>query len=317
MTLTLTIPDAVALRSPVPGCPLLSAAVLDLPDRLRLVTGDGGCLDLAEPPAGLAGVLARCDGQHDLAQLLARVADPDRPAVTALLGELVRAGLLVQGWQVRSTLIRVAVVGSGELAQAVLAGLLTLPSAGITWVNSGGTAQYSPAAGARTLPAVGTAGGARWRQLDHWTALGEDHDLVVVAPSTREPDRGLTRALRSRHLPHLLVRADTWHGVVGPLIDDSEGVCQECLDLALLEHDEAWLGTLARLSNQPASPAPPVLAWAAGQVTAWAHSYCRSGLNALRDRQLELDLSRAVQGLRHWAPRSDCSCRSAAATLAA
>lgn len=230
-------------------------------------------------PDGLAdavGLLAQPCTQEELGTLLPQV---DRDWLAWLVDRLSDAELLVPVEPEPSPSL--VVVGTGVLAKAVTR---SLSDAGLapTRVDPTGLTVL------QTRP--------------------DDAELVVLAPSTAEPDRALTDTLFRQGRAHLVVRMEPDRAVVGPLVAPGQTPCVRCQDLIRVRLDAGWPLLLAQLCRAQVRPLPALLGWAgataAVQVRAWLSGAAPDTCGAA----LELRLPDFRLSTRSWPAHPGCGC---------
>ncbi|MGB3696057.1 MAG: hypothetical protein WBA05_01355 [Gordonia sp. (in: high G+C Gram-positive bacteria)] len=171
-------------------------------------------LDFAPPvsAARLVRVLQRLRSPQRYPQVRreVRAAGMTATAFWALLDSLVAAGKATAPADDRRRALRVGVVGHGELAELLLAGL--------------------PADGHRTAA------------CDPRGPLGPlpgRPDLVVIADQP-VADPAMWRPLMQAGVPHLSVHVDDDVGIVGPLVLPGMSSCLQCIEHFRTDRDPQW-----------------------------------------------------------------------------
>lgn len=221
----------------------------------------------------------------------------------------------------RRAAARLTVVGAGRVG-APLAALLG--AAGVGGVDVRDDAVVAPqdvGVGGLHPDDVGRRRGeaarnhlrAMWPRTD--VAVQYDADLVVLAPTGREPLEGVA-ALVADGVPHLLAEVRDGVGVVGPLVLPGSTACLHCLDLARADRDPDW-PTLATQLATPTRGTPAcdgALAVAvAAQAALQALTLIDGTLPASAGGTLELALPDWRWRRRSWSPHAACGCRMPAA----
>jgi bacteriocin biosynthesis cyclodehydratase domain-containing protein len=139
--------------------------------------------------------------------------------LTALVGQLVTAGVVTRGERQRSRRsASVRVHGRGPLSELLTEGL--------------------------------RCSGTRVRQSSqpHAAVTSADADLVVLS-DTLVADPRMLRELHSHGVAHLAVRVRDGTGLVGPLVVPGVTSCLDCADLHRRDRDAAWPAVAAQLRD--------------------------------------------------------------------
>ncbi len=159
---------------------------------------------------------------------------------------------------------RLGIIGEGPLANALHAALA--PSARIT--------QYQEClAPVASRIAVTKAQQRRERRLLHWTESSHnDHELVLIATTRKQPEPAVAWLLARRGIPHLVVTADQDISQVGQLVVPGVTACLIC-------HPGPPVQRLVRgrLACAPAHPGDDELAWCVTQAKRVVDSFCHEG----------------------------------------
>lgn len=151
---------------------------------------------------------------------------------------------------------------------------------------------------------------AEGRTLTTTSALPPDPhaaDLVVVCPSTAEPDRVDLRELAG--VPHLVVRAEPERAVVGPFMTPGSGyACVTCTDLVRRDLDRDWPHLLAQLCRSRHTASPQQTAWASALVSAQLTAWLAGRTPEASGATWELDAHSGGVGVRRWPRHPDCGC---------
>lgn len=243
---------------------------------------DSPALVLAGVPDGLpraVDLLSRPQGAEDLARLLPEL---DSAWVDWLVARLAAAGLMATAGVPAPAPL--AVVGSGLLAEAVVAGL-TATGLSVARKEAAELADAAPYVG--RSPADGP---------------------VIIAGCNAEPDRTLTDALLHAGRPHLVVRLEPDRAVVGPMVLPGRSPCIRCQDLHRCRLDAAWPHLLAQLCREPVEPEPSLLAWAASTATVQVRAWLTGGSPESVGRTMELGLADFRLRSRSWPAHPRCGC---------
>jgi len=192
----------------------------------------------------------------------------ERHWVQWVLGHLARHHLLAEGPETAAPLA-VEVLGEGVLAQCVAEAL----------------------AGVAGTPGPGARRG---------------RPLYIVAPGTVEADRVLVAELKSRGLPHLVVRAGMETGVVGPFVLPGT-TCLTCTDLARRAGDPSWPVQVFQLSQIPADPPVWLCTWAAATAAAHALAYTRGLSPESTATTVEMSAATGRLTYRRWPRHPECT----------
>ncbi|MBC3190276.1 hypothetical protein H7X46_04265 [Pseudonocardia sp. C8] len=257
------------------------------------------------PPAALAALDRIAEGPAMVVELLAGApAGPDRVGLAALLGVLLRAGMLADPdlaarlHRARESAL-VEVRGDSPLAVGVVTGLAR---AGVGHVHPRVTGRSGPADVAAGLApdAVGRDRAAALRDLLDAAGAGSTPagrvppDLVVLVGGPRPAPSGA--------VDHLVVTLCNGRGVVGPLVLPGRGPCLRC-------PGHAGAGAV----HDPRTAEPHVVAataaLAVGQVLAALDGPVRGGLApASWAAELEIDPGTATITPYPVRARSGCPC---------
>ena len=223
------------------------------------------------------------DGTRSRPQLTWRAAEYGIEAVdvSAILDELLAAGLLSEADERPRAPRAIRIHGRGPLADAIATGL-------------GRTGVRVSRSTARGIDDV-----TRW-QVD-----------FVVLTDDLIADPRLAVDLVAAGIPHLQVRIRDGKGVVGPMVLPGQTSCLRCADLTRCGYDDEWPLVAAQLLGRvgQASPAA-ILATAAvalGQLEAVASGRFTPAPASL-DATLEIDLDTHTCGIRSWERHSLCEC---------
>lgn len=132
---------------------------------------------------------------------------------------------------------------------------------------------------------------------------------VVVLVGDREPDRERLDALLQADVPHLLVRSDLDHVVVGPFVQPGRTACVRCLDAHLADHDPRRPLVLEQhVRSDATAPRDPALhqvalGWAARDLVRWLEGERPSTWSATVRIGPTMDTSR-----RAWLRHPHCGC---------
>jgi bacteriocin biosynthesis cyclodehydratase domain-containing protein len=168
--------------------------------------------------ATLAAVLRVLQSGATIAQLQDVGDGVDAETATALVAELVGAGVVTAVPRVRARSASVRIHGRGPLSD-LLAGALRCSGARITHSSQ-------PHAGVDP----------------------EKTDLVVLSDSLVADPR-ILRDLHEKATPHLPVRVRDGAGLVGPLVVPGVTSCLRCADLHRSDRDEGWPAVAAQLRD--------------------------------------------------------------------
>jgi bacteriocin biosynthesis cyclodehydratase domain-containing protein len=209
---------------------------------------------------------------------------------------------------------RVTVVGAGRVG-APLAALLAAAGVAAVDVDDEGPARpHDLGVGGLRPVDVGRSRGEAARELLAAVAPSTDlraqrsPDLVVLAPTGREPLDGL---VRDGARPHLVAEVRDGVGVVGPLVLPGATACLRCLDLTRSDLDPDWPALAAQL-GVPGRATPPcdgALAVAvAAQAALQALALLDGAAPATAGGTLELALPDWRWRRRSWAAHPACGC---------
>ena len=265
-TLRLSRPTIAVWRSP-------GVLQVGLDSPAVVLTGVPRALPLA------VELLSRAQGTDDLARLLPEL---DPAWVDWLVARLTAAGMMAPSPSPEPSVLPVAVVGTGALADAVVTGL---------------TASRLDVV--RPVPATLTA--------DEATGHAGP-GLIVLAGKTAEPDRALTDALFRSGRPHLVVRLEPDRAVVGPLVIPGRSPCVRCQDLNRCRLDAAWPHLLAQLCREAVAAEPTLLSWAASTAAVQVRAWLAGGSPETTGSTLELGLTDFRLGSRAWPAHPRCGC---------
>ncbi len=247
-------------------------------------------VEVGELSAGTERLLAELRDAQPTAVLVRRAAHWGVPpaAATALLGELVTAGAVVDAvvlrrrCQLRKT-ARVEVHGGGPLADAVTAALVTAEVGTVYLAAAAPTRRRAP-------------------------------DLVVLADALVAAPEVLT-GLLDAGTPHLPVRLRDGKGLVGPLVLPGRTSCLRCLELYRAARDPCWPLIAAQLLDRPGTAslacAAATAALGAEQALAALDAAMGGAPPPVVETVLELDTCRGVLRRRHVPFHPACSCRAA------
>ena len=225
-------------------------------------------------------LLSRSQGTDDLARLLPEL---DPAWVDWLVARLAAAGMMAPAPTPSVAVSRLAVVGTGDLAEAVVT---ALTAAGL------GVLRPGPAALTADESATGHAGA----------------ELIILAGTTAEPDRALTDALFRSGRHHLAVRLEPDRAVVGPLVIPGRSPCVRCQDLNRCRLDAAWPHLLAQLCRETVAAEPTLLSWAASTAAVQVRAWLAGGSPETLGSTLELGLADFRLGSRTWPAHPRCGC---------
>lgn len=179
---------------------------------------------LIRPPRGVAatGLATLLRAMHSplpMSELQRRPSGLSNDELSALLGQLVSAGVATRGARQRprrSASIRVH--GRGPLSELLAEGL--------------------------------RCSGAKVKQSNqpHAAVTSADADLVVLSDNLVADPR-LLRELHANGVAHLAVRVRDGTGLVGPLVVPGVTSCLDCADLHRRDRDAAWPAVVAQLRD--------------------------------------------------------------------
>ncbi|MDR1768420.1 MAG: hypothetical protein LBR32_08355 [Propionibacteriaceae bacterium] len=236
-------------------------------------------------PADVARAVELWRRPHTERGLARLLPDLGRNWVSWLRHQLASADLLVAESAPRPD--AVAVVGTGDLADALVESLTLARLGGVRRIASGVESPVVP----------------HWSRLDTpWPAL------TLVATGSLEPDRMLTDELFRSDAAHLVVRAGDARAAVGPLVVPGATACVRCMDLARCRLDGDWPKLLAQLCRKPASAPPHLAAWSVATATAQAKALLDGHQPDATARVISLDGWDNCLRAEDVLPHPDCAC---------
>jgi len=281
---------------------------------LRLDDGAGATCLLRHASPGVRAFLDGLDGHHPWRHLRRLVPLEEEFAVRQLVHQLLDAGLVRRTPAARPA--EVCLIGGGLTARRLARELLQVSGVCLTVIapepsrSAGLGDQPTDAACAlrARLVAEDPRAAARIRCAASWANVVEDDfGLVVLAPSSVQPDRAITAHLIRHSLPFLPVLVHRSRLRIGPLAD-YEGACLHCCDLTQADTDAAWPDAAEQLSRQPARPHPGLSRLAAALAARHAAWFLAGDGNALRSLTLEATLQTPGLAWRTWPSHPDCAC---------
>ncbi len=297
---------------------------------------------LLDAPPEAHGILTALDGTRPVGAVLTGY-DADPIVWSALLGQLVRAGLLVRvtptalgagagpgslaqeriGLAHRhghAAAIRILqsradalVVVRGDSAAAALVATL-VAAAGVGHVHHDPTRSglvTGPEGGRPSgAPATGAVRASNPLVRTYRPAAHQSPTLVVLAGDP-VPDLGLAATLVQQRIPHLSVLTLAGGASVGPLVLPGRSSCLGCVHRHRADADPGWPAVARQLARS--SPRAPV------SVSAVAAGFAAGQVLELLD---EVSLPATVNGSMEWAPQTltvrrrswaehpDCGCHA-------
>ena len=286
---------------------------------------------------GVAELLRRLDGRHDLSSLRSRSLQEGmaRSDVDAVLHALHRAGLLTTaqsapaGTSLPSTGVRTDLPpgGRGERSAVRLVGLGALGQQVAALLLGAGVHVYAADLGGdrsrpgTPLPLADLASGphphgAELRLVNHWSKPQDELvQLTVVAADTVEPDRVVPETLMRDDQPHLVLRSSGTAVTVGPLVLPGRTACVRCTDLTRRDLDPAWPLLLPQLTVLRLSTPAVLLAWGAAVAAAQVLAVLQHSVPEVAGATLELDLTDHLTRWRAWPRHVGCGCSWAGTTV--
>jgi bacteriocin biosynthesis cyclodehydratase domain-containing protein len=179
---------------------------------------------LIRPPrgvtaSGLAALLRAMHSPLPMSELRHRPSGLGNDELSALIRELVTAGVVTRGARQRPTRsASIRVHGRGPLSELLAEGL--------------------------------RGSGAKVKQSNqpHAAVTSADTDLVVLSDNLVADPRML-RELHAHGVAHLAVRVRDGTGLVGPLVVPGVTSCLDCADLHRRDRDAAWPAVVAQLRD--------------------------------------------------------------------
>lgn len=207
--------------------------------------------------------------------MIGRSAGADAAAIDTLIRQLEPA-LVHPNYRPARTVV---VVGSGEAADRITAGLAT---AGVQ---------------VRTAPSAATA---RLETIDCDLA-------IIVAQYVVEPE--LHGVWLRRDTPHLPVVFSDTAVSIGPLVEPGSGPCLYCLERHRIDADAAWPAIATQLLGRRSTLDGSLLA---GEVAGIACRRVLARLVGVRDDGVASTLEYGEITTREWLPHPECGCLSLA-----
>jgi bacteriocin biosynthesis cyclodehydratase domain-containing protein len=288
----------------------------------------------------VAESIRRLDGHARTQQLLERTPADDRPALIALLRELLEIGMIEDAtesgapcrlaadattWALRTgsrpsqlagsrKSASVLVHGSGRIGVAV-ASLLVAAGIGAVEVQAEGLVAPEDTGCGYLMSDVGkprraAARTALERQGPARRAVNPD--LVVITDSA-VPAPEFVAGLLAGSVPHLAARVREGVGIVGPFVVPGRSSCLSCADLHRADLDSSWPTVAAQLAGRTQTAdltcAHATAAFAVEQVLqalAWLATGDRRP--PTWNATIEFDAFHGRLEHRSWAPHPCCSC---------